>query len=87
MQPHAEGRAQVELGIDPPATLRTVLDALDAAHPSVGRRVRDESGALRRHVNVFIGADNAKDLAGLDTPVPEGVEVSVLAAVSGGAGR
>jgi molybdopterin synthase sulfur carrier subunit len=64
-----------------------VLDALATAHPSVGRRVRDESGALRRHVNVFVGPDNAKDLAGLDTPVPGGAEVSVLAAVSGGAGR
>jgi molybdopterin converting factor small subunit len=38
-------------------------------------------------VNVFVGPDNAKDLAGLDTPVPGGAEVSVLAAVSGGAGR
>jgi sulfur-carrier protein len=77
----------VEVEVAWPTTLRTVLDTLAAAHPSVGRRVRDESGALRRHVNVFVGADNAKDLEGLDTPVPEGAEVSVLAAVSGGADR
>jgi sulfur-carrier protein len=87
LRTHADGRARVELDIAPPATLRTVLDALAAAHPSVGRRVRDESGALRRHVNVFVGSDNAKDLEGLDTPVLEGTEVSVLAAVSGGADR
>jgi molybdopterin converting factor small subunit len=68
----------------PGATLRDVLDAVAAAHPAVGRRIRDEAGALRRHVNVFVGADNARDLGGLDAPVPEGAEVSVLAAVSGG---
>ena len=87
LRTHAAGQASIELEVATPATLRTVLDALAEAHPSVGRRVRDESGALRRHVNIFVGADNAKDLAGLDTPVPDGAEVSVLAAVSGGADR
>jgi sulfur-carrier protein len=87
LRSHAGGQATVEVDVAPPAALRTVLDALAAAHPAVGRRVRDESGALRRHVNLFVGADNAKDLGGLDTPVPEGAEVSVLAAVSGGADR
>lgn len=81
---HAGGRATVDVDLEAPTTLRSVLDALAAAHPAVGRRVRDESGALRRHVNVFVGADNVRDLDGLDTAVPEGAEVSVLAAVSGG---
>ena len=61
-----------------------MLDALAAAHPAVGRRVRDEAGALRPHVNVFVGPDNVRDLDDLDTVVPEGAEVAVLAAVSGG---
>ena len=87
LRTHAGGRARLDLEVPAPATVRTVLDALAAAHPSIGRRVRDEAGALRRHVNVFVGADNAKDLGGLDTPVPDGAEVSVLAAVSGGADR
>ena len=61
-----------------------MLDQLADVHPAIGRRVRDEAGALRTHVNVFIGADNARDLDATDTVVPEGVEVSVLAAISGG---
>jgi len=69
--------------VDPP-TIGAVIDALAAAHPAVGRRLRDEAGALRRHVNVFVGADNARDLDGVATEVPEGTEVSVLPAVSGG---
>jgi molybdopterin converting factor small subunit len=65
-------------------TIGAVLDALAAAHPAVGRRVRDEAGTLRRHVNVFVGADNARDLDAMDTVVPDGTEVSVLPAISGG---
>lgn len=46
--------------------------------------MRDEAGQLRRHVNVFVGADNARALDAADTVVPEGAEVSVLPAISGG---
>lgn len=67
-----------------PATVGAVLDALDAAAPAVGRRLRDEAGNVRRHVNVFVGADNQRDLDGVATVVPEGADVSVMPAVSGG---
>lgn len=81
---HAGGVNRLEVEVTSPATLRQVLEALAADHPAIGRRVRDETGAVRAHVNLFVGSDSARDLAGLDTPVPEGAEVSVLAAVSGG---
>ena len=61
-----------------------MIDALADAHPAVARRVRDEAGVLRRHVNVFVGPDNARDLDAMDTVVPEGSEVALLPAVSGG---
>ena len=85
LRPHAGGAASIEVEVDPPATVDGVIDAVSAVHPAVGRRVRDEAGALRRHVNVFVGEDNARMLEGTDTPVPEGVEVTVMPAVSGGA--
>lgn len=84
LRPHAGGAANVELDLPDPVTVGAVLRALAAAHPAVGRRVQDEAGALRRHVNVFVGADNARDLDGTESVVPAGVEVSVLPAVSGG---
>ncbi len=84
LREHAGGTEHVALDVPEPATVAAVLDALAAAHPAVGRRLRDEAGSLRRHVNVFVGADNARDLDGPATVVPVGAEVSVLPAVSGG---
>ena len=84
LRPHASGAKVVELDMATGATVVEVLDALDAVHPAVGRRVRDETGAQRQHVNVFVGPDNVRDLDGLSTVVPVGAEVSILPAVSGG---
>jgi molybdopterin synthase sulfur carrier subunit len=76
--------ACLEFDLPKPVTIGAIIDAIAAAHPAVGRRLRDEAGTLRRHVNVFVGPDNARDLDGVDTVVPEGVEVAVMPAVSGG---
>jgi molybdopterin converting factor small subunit len=84
LREHAGGAACVEVDVPPPVTIVAVIEAVANAHPAVGRRMRDEAGALRRHVNIFVGADNARDLDGEDTVVPEGAEVAVLPAVSGG---
>lgn len=84
LRAHAGGFAEVELDLPAPVTVGTVLDAVAVAHPAVGRRVRDETGALRRHVNIFVGPDSLRSLDGVQTIVPEGVEVAVLPAVSGG---
>jgi molybdopterin converting factor small subunit len=70
--------------VEAPVTVGAIIDAISVSHPAVGRRVRDEAGVLRRHVNVFVGTDNARNLEGAATVVPEGTEVSLLPAVSGG---
>ena len=85
LRPHAAGQSSVEVDVASPATVGAVIDAVAAAHPAVGRRVRDEAGHLRRHVNVFVGEDNARSLDDADTVVPEGTEVTVMPAISGGA--
>lgn len=74
----------VELGDDGSATVATVLDALAAQLPAVERRIRDEAGVLRRHVNVFVGEANIRDGAGLAEPLSDGSEIQVIPAVSGG---
>jgi molybdopterin synthase sulfur carrier subunit len=69
---------------DAGATVGGVLDRMALSHVALYRRVCDEQGNVRTHVNVFVGSDNVRDLAGRDTIVPAGVEVTVLPAVSGG---
>lgn len=79
------GEKTVRLEVDAGATVANVLDRLAATHPALGMRVRDEQGRVRPHVNVFVGADNVRDLDGLETEVDAGTQVTILPAVSGGA--
>ncbi|HWM22833.1 MAG TPA: ubiquitin-like small modifier protein 1 [Ilumatobacteraceae bacterium] len=65
-------------------TVGDVLDALAVVHPALERRVRDEMGRPRVHVNLFVGADNVRDLDGLATAIGPGAELSIIPAVSGG---
>ena len=73
---------EVELTGEP--TVGEVLAALRPTHPGVHDAALDERGAVRQHVNVFVGAENIGFGAGLATPVPRGAEVWILPAVSGG---
>jgi sulfur-carrier protein len=66
------------------ATLQEVLRALEEAHPGMGERLLDDSGGLRKFVNVFVADDDVRYLDGLDTKVPDGETVSIIPAVAGG---
>ncbi len=74
----------MEPGESVTVTVGEVLAGLQSVYPGVHDAAVDERGAIRPHVNVFVGADNARDLDGPATVVPVGAEVSVLPAVSGG---
>ena len=67
-----------------PGTLREVLAGLDAAYPGLAGRILDESGKIRRFVNVYVGDEDVRFAGGLDTPVPADAHVSVIPAVAGG---
>lgn len=79
-----DGRSRVHVDVPTDATLGAVLAMLAEQCPALHRRIQDETGALRRHVNVFVGDTNVRDARLLDTGVPEGADVIVLPAVSGG---
>jgi molybdopterin converting factor small subunit len=66
------------------ATLAEVLDDLDGNFSGIKGRILDESGALRRFVNVYVGNDDVRFLDNLDTPTPDGTQISVIPAVAGG---
>lgn len=80
---HCDG--QRALTVDPaPPTVKDLLDVLEDRHPRLCRRLRDETGALRRHVNVFVDGENVRGGAGLATPLVPHAEVQVLPSVAGG---
>ena len=66
------------------ATLAEVLDDLDANYSGIKGRVLDEAGSLRRFVNVYVGNEDVRFLDNLDTPTPDGAQISVIPAVAGG---
>ncbi|MCW2702454.1 MAG: thiamine S protein [Blastococcus sp.] len=65
-------------------TLADLLDALAAEHPLLGRRIRDETGQVRRFVNVYVDGDDVRFEGGLAAKVRDGAEVHVLPSVAGG---
>lgn len=66
------------------ATLRDLLAELERRFPKLHRSICDETGALRRHINLFVSTENIRDCQGLDTPVEPGNVVTIMTAVSGG---
>ena len=65
-------------------TLTEVLDSLEASFPGIKSRVVDEQGALRRFVNIYVAEEDVRFASGLDTPTPDGTQVSIIPAVAGG---
>ncbi len=66
------------------ANLTEVIDALEASYPGLKGRVLDDSGKLRRFVNVYVNDDDVRFAEGLATAVPAGGSVSIIPAVAGG---
>ena len=64
--------------------VRAVLGELEHRHPSLYVNLCDETGTVRRHLNVFVNASHVRDRDGLDTALVPGDVVTILAAVSGG---
>jgi len=64
--------------------VQSVLDEIERRHASLHRNICDETGRVRRHLNVFVNSDNVRDLDGLATTLASGDVVTILPAVSGG---
>ena len=78
----AGGRTELALvGVD---SVRAALDSLAGPYPILARRLRDETGRLRRYVNVYVDGEDVRRGAGLDTAVADGQEILVIQSVAGG---
>ena len=75
------GAKSLELDGD---SIRGVVDALIAKHPSLGSQLLTAEGDLNRFVNVYVNGQDVRYLSGLDTPVAPADEVRLLPAMAGG---
>ncbi|MCL5048171.1 MAG: MoaD/ThiS family protein [Firmicutes bacterium] len=65
-------------------TVKEVIDNLEKNYPGIGERLLDESGSLRRFVNVYLVDEDIRFLDGLNTSLNPGQSLSIVPAVAGG---
>jgi sulfur-carrier protein len=66
------------------STVREVVADLEANYSGIAARILDDNGKIRRFVNVYVGEEDVRFADGLDTPTPDGVQISIIPAVAGG---
>ena len=76
-----KGASQLSLSAP---SVRAALEQIERSHPSLYRSICDETGAVRRHVNLFVNTSHVRDREGLDTALVSGDVLTILPAVSGG---
>jgi MoaD family protein len=65
-------------------TISEIVDDLEARYPGLKERLMDDSGKLRRFVNIYVNDEDVRFLKGIGTEVPDGARLSIIPAVAGG---
>jgi len=65
-------------------TIGEVIADLEKNYPGIKARICDETGAVRRFVNIFVSDEDIRFLQNLETPVRDGDEISIVPAIAGG---
>lgn len=81
LRPLTQGVAEVKVD---GATVGEALSALGEKFPGFAERIFDDSGAIRRFVNIFLADEDVRFLDGIDTKVLSGQMISIIPAVAGG---
>ena len=81
LRTYCAGRSELPISAQ---TVRAALEDLERSQFALYRNVCDETGKVRKHLNVFVNSDNVRDLDGVDTALRPGDIVTILPAVSGG---
>jgi molybdopterin converting factor small subunit len=66
------------------ASLAALIDDLESSHPGIKERLVEESGELRRFVNVYVNDEDVRFTGGLGPELSDGAPVTILPAVAGG---
>ena len=82
LQKLTNGQAEIE---SQGTTVTELLEQLNRQYPGIKERLCDETGKLRRFVNVFVNEEDIRFLQGDQTAIKDGDEVSIIPAIAGGA--
>jgi molybdopterin synthase sulfur carrier subunit len=75
---------QPEIQVSGAASVGELLEKIGSEHPGLLERILDESGEIRRFVNVYVGDEDVRFLDGLNTSLEDSAVISILPAVAGG---
>ncbi|CUS31685.1 MoaD/ThiS family protein [Candidatus Nitrospira nitrificans] len=81
LRPLTKGQGEVETKAD---SVVAMIDALNSAYPGIKDRLCDETGELRRFVNMYVNEEDIRFLKGKETSLKDGDEVSIVPAIAGG---
>ncbi len=65
-------------------TVLAMLEDLEQNHPGIKERIMDDSGKVRRFVNVYVNGDDIRFLKNVDTALKDGDNISIVPAIAGG---
>ena len=81
LRPLTKGQGEVETKA---GSVVEMIEALNSTHPGIKDRLCDETGELRRFVNIYVNEEDIRFLEGKDTFLKDGDEVSIVPAIAGG---
>jgi molybdopterin synthase sulfur carrier subunit len=65
-------------------TVGDLVESLEGQFPGMRERLVDETGELRRFINVYVNEEDIRFLDGKETALKEGDQVSIVPAIAGG---
>ena len=80
----ADGQSVINVELVGQPTVGDVVRALSDSYPALARRIIDETGELRRYVNVYVGSEECRRNGGLAADIPAGAEVHIIGSIAGG---
>jgi molybdopterin synthase sulfur carrier subunit len=81
LRPLTKGQGEVQALAK---SIAEMIDNLNASHPGIKDRLCDETGELRRFVNIYVNEEDIRFLKGKETSLKDGDEVSIVPAIAGG---
>ncbi|MBM3264176.1 MAG: MoaD/ThiS family protein [candidate division Zixibacteria bacterium] len=65
-------------------TIGAILQNMDASYPGIRERICDDSGSVKRFINIYVNEEDIRFLQGTATQVKDGDRIAIVPAIAGG---